>query len=327
MPRTISSWLFGPFAVLMLSSISAKAQGTDPPKKLTNEIGMRFVWIPPGSFQMGSPPDEEGRRKDETQHLVTLTEGFYLGVYHVTQEQWQAVMGDNPSVRKGERELPVDNVSWDDCQVFLEKMRKGDGREYRLPTEAEWEYACRAGTKTAFFCGDDLKELGRYAWHDWNAENKTHPVGQKKPNAWGLHDMHGNLWQWCADFYADYPSRPANNLVSAVSPPSAIAELVAKLSGPIYKERQAATKALKEIGAPALGSLRTALNDGPDLETRVRARKLIGEISESKKNIVLRGGSYSVLPWTVRAAFRNYNLPWHRNANYGVRVAIAAAER
>src|SRR5207249_4874744 len=124
--------------------------------QFTNSIGMRFVWIPPGNFTMGSPKEENKRGYDENQHKVALTKGFYMGVYTVTQEQWQAVMGNNPSDFKGEKNLPVEKVSWDDCQKFCQKLREKDKYHYRLPTEAEWEYSCRAGTTTPFHFGDTI---------------------------------------------------------------------------------------------------------------------------------------------------------------------------
>ena len=188
----------------------------DPPKNYTNSIGMKFVWIPPGSFMMGSPKEEKMRRDGETQHKVTLTKGFYMGVYSVTQEQWQEVMGNNPSQFKGEKNLPVDSVSWNDCQEFVKKLsaKDKDKKGYRLPTEAEWEYACRAGTKTPFHFGDTIAtEQANYrgtAFPYGDGKQgvyrmKTTPVGTFPANAWGLHDMHGNVWQWCHDWYEDYP--------------------------------------------------------------------------------------------------------------------------
>jgi len=164
-------------------------------------VTLDLVLIRPGTFTMGS--DEGG---DERAHQVTLTKPFYLGKYEVTQEQWQQVMGGNPSVFKGAKN-PVENVSWDDCQEFMGKLRKKvPGEAFRLPTEAEWEYACRAGT-TGEYAGD----LDAMAWYDSNSGGKTHPVGGKKPNAWGLYDMHGNVWEWCADGYGDYPNGAATD--------------------------------------------------------------------------------------------------------------------
>ena len=137
---------------------------------------------------------------------MTITKPFYLGKYEVTQEQWEAVMGSNPSNFKGPKN-PVEQVSWDDCQEFLDKLNAkagGQGGKFVLPTEAQWEYACRAGSTGKFCFGDDEKQLGEYAWYDENSDSKTHPVGEKKPNAWGLYDMHGNVWEWCQDWYGAY---------------------------------------------------------------------------------------------------------------------------
>jgi acetyl esterase len=128
----------------------------DPPKDFTNSIGMKFVWIPPGNFLMGSPKEEKERQANETQHKVTLTKGFYMGIHHVTQEQYERVMGKNPSDIKGEKNLPVEFVSWDDCQEFVKQLQDQDKKPYRMPTEAEWEYSCRAGTKTSFYFGGTI---------------------------------------------------------------------------------------------------------------------------------------------------------------------------
>lgn len=163
----------------------------------------------PGQVSDGKSKGEKGwaDQEDETQHEVTLTKGFWIGKYEVTQEQWQAVGRlKNPSYDKGP-ENPVDGVTWKVLKPFLKKLGKG----FRLPTETEWEYACRAGSTTRFCFGDDEAQLGDYAWCGKNNQVKTHPVGQKKPNAWGIHDMHGNLWEWCADWYADYPQEPVTD--------------------------------------------------------------------------------------------------------------------
>ena len=171
-------------------------------------VPMEFAFVPPGTFLMGSPPGELERQEDEVQHRVTLATGFYLGVHPVTQAQWRAVVGTNPSKFKG-KTLPVGNVSWDDCQTFCENLgRKTDGR-FRLPTEAEWEYACRAGTTSPFSFGDTISTDmanydGNYAYGDGKKgvyRQKTTPVGKFPANAWGLHDIHGNVWEWCADWY------------------------------------------------------------------------------------------------------------------------------
>jgi formylglycine-generating enzyme required for sulfatase activity/tRNA A-37 threonylcarbamoyl transferase component Bud32 len=194
-----------------------KAHPPKPERKpgeiITNSLGMKFAWIPPGAFLMGSPKEETQRQDNEAQHRVTLSRGFYLGVHLVTQEQWQAVMGNNPSYFKGEKNLPVDQVSWEDCQEFVKKLRDEDKKAYRLPTEAEWEYACRAGTKTPFWFGDTIStdQANYYGNHIYGNgkkgvdRQKTTPVGSFSANAWGLYDTHGNLWEWCQDWLGDYP--------------------------------------------------------------------------------------------------------------------------
>jgi len=162
---------------------------------------MKMVLIRPGKFMMG---EGEGRRE------VTISKPFYLGATEVTQAQYQAVMGANPS-RVKDPAAPVENVSWNDAAEFCKKLSERTRQTVRLPTEAEWEYACRAGTQTAFSFGDDPSALGDYAWHLGNSDGRSHPVGQKKPNAWGLYDMHGNVWEWCADWYGEYPKDAATD--------------------------------------------------------------------------------------------------------------------
>lgn len=201
------------FVVALTCYLPVHAQEKAPPKEFTNSIGMKFVWIPPGMFMMGSPKEEKKRYKAETQHKVKLTKGFYMGVYTVTQEEWQAVMGSNPSFFKGEKKLPVEMVSWNDCQTFIKKLRVKDKRLYRLPTEAEWEYCCRAGTKTPFHFGETIStEQVNYNGNNVYGNGKkgvyrkkTTPVGSFPANAWGLHDMHGNVWEWCQEIYGEYP--------------------------------------------------------------------------------------------------------------------------
>ena len=170
--------------------------------------GMAFIPISPGTFMMGSPSNESGRDNDEKQHRVTLTKGYYMQTTEVTQRQWKAVMGSNPSGFKNcGDDCPVEKVSWKDVQAFIEKLNQREGgNKYRLPTEAEWEYAARAGSTTRFSFGDNEGRLGEYAWYNSNSGSKTHSVGQKRPNAWGLYDMHGNVREWCQDWYDDYPS-------------------------------------------------------------------------------------------------------------------------
>jgi formylglycine-generating enzyme required for sulfatase activity len=167
-------------------------------------VQMTFCWCPPGEFMMGSPKGEAGRDNDEVQHRVKLTKGFWMGKYEVTQKQWTAVLGTNPSHFKGDN-LPVEKVSWNDVQRFLgelnAKIGNTDGGQMALPTEAQWEYACRAGEQGPY-SGGTIDEV---AWYDDNSGGETHSVGKKKPNAWGLYDMHGNVMEWCADRYGEYP--------------------------------------------------------------------------------------------------------------------------
>ena len=181
-------------------------------------LNLEMIWVEPGTFTMGSPTTEADRDKDETQHKVTLTNGFYLGKYEVTQSQYEAVMNHNPSKFKSENR-PVENVSWDDAVLFCDKLteierkagRLPEGLVYSLPTEAQWEYACRAGTTTAYSWGDAItSDDANYNWDgDWNSGSdfkETRDVGQYSANPWGFFDMHGNVWEWTADWYTAYSS-------------------------------------------------------------------------------------------------------------------------
>jgi len=191
--------------------------------RIPGHVLLKLVYVPAGSFLMGSPKSEKGRSVDEgPQHRVTISRGFWIGKYEVTEAQWQIIMGKNPSLRQGEKillrkidlnpsindapritrnMLPVERVSWDDVQSFILKLNAATGMTFRLPTEAEWEYACRAGSETAYSFGNNKKKLVKYAWYDANTTAETHPVGRRKPNAWGLYDMAGNVWEWCQDWY------------------------------------------------------------------------------------------------------------------------------
>ena len=191
-----------------------------------NSIRMEFILIPVGEFDMGSPTREKRRKLWESPvHRVTIEKPFYLGMYPVTQEQWQKVMGNNPSYFKGEK-YPVENVSWSEIQVFFRKlnaMENTDGisRIYRLPTEAEWEYAARAGTATAYFFGENESKLMEYAWFLENSGLETHPVGLKKPNPWGLYDIYGNAGEWVQDeYHISYKGAPENGRAWESSFPS-----------------------------------------------------------------------------------------------------------
>ncbi len=184
--------------------------------EIRDNVGIEFVLIPAGDFLMGSN-DADADKDEQPIHKVIISRPFYLGKYEVTQAQWQAVIGENPSHFKGEKQ-PVEQVSWDDVQKFVRRLNDKEGREvYRLPTEAEWEYAARAGSTTAFSFGDDHSQLGEYAWYSENSGNDTHPVGTRKANAWGLHDMHGNVWEWVQDWYGRYEAETVTDPVGPVS--------------------------------------------------------------------------------------------------------------
>ncbi len=185
------------------------------PVEWENSIGMKFVLIPPGIFMMGAPDSLASAQDDEKpQHRVQISRPFYLGTYEVTQVQYMNVVGNNPSGFQNEEadttDYPIETVYWSNTQRFCAMLsslhaEKRADRLYRLPTEAEWEYACRAGTKTVFGFGENADEASIYGWHGRKSKRASHPVGQKKPNVWGLYDMHGNVWEWCADWYGpDY---------------------------------------------------------------------------------------------------------------------------
>ncbi len=195
--------------------------------EVVNSIGMRFVLIPAGTFWMGSPEDEEGRYPDEPRHQVTLTRAFWLGVHPVTQSQYEAVMGENPShfwkkgggkakVKKIDTaSFPVEQVSWEDAAEFCEKLsmmseEKKEKRLCRLPSEAEWEYSCRGGLASKPFHFGDILDKTQANFNDSGLQ-RTCAVGSYPPNAFGLHDMHGNVWEWCQEWYGDYPAGPVTD--------------------------------------------------------------------------------------------------------------------
>lgn len=204
------------YTVVTVGTVSDNEKPKEITIKLPGGAEMDMVWINPGKFIMGSPESESGRESNETQHEVIISKGFWLGKYEITQSQWESVMNTRPwegqvFVKNAENH-PAVYISWNDVQEFIAKLNEAEKTNvYRLPTEAEWEYACRAGTKTAFSFGDSASKLGEYAWFGKNTYDLgnmfAHAVGQKKPNPWGLYDMHGNVWEWVQDYYGPYESK------------------------------------------------------------------------------------------------------------------------
>ncbi len=243
-------------ALMMFSKGQAEEQSCAAPRAMTNSVGMKFVWIQPGAFVMGSPADEPRRNDDEVQHEVTLTNGFYMAVTEVTQREWRRVMGTNPShFQDCGDDCPVEFVSWIDCEGFIQRLNRVEGCDkYRLPTEAEWEYACRASSKGAFAngsitetgCGHD-PSLDAIGWYCGNSGKKPHPVGKKEPNALGLYDMHGNMWEWCQDWYGAYPSV---HLTDPTGPPSGTSRV---LRGGGWHEDAADCRSAVRVGRPPEG--------------------------------------------------------------------------
>ncbi len=182
-----------------------------PPSYTDPYAGAEFILLPSGSFTMGSPEDEKGRDKDEGPPHEVSIDSFYIGKYETTQAQWKKVMGENPSYNSAHSRLPVENVSWNEIQRFLRRLNKKTGLTFRLPTEAEWEYACRAGTQTPFCSGSDASILNEYAWFNINAADETHVVGTRIPNQWGLYDMHGDVSEYVGDGRRGYLSRKEHN--------------------------------------------------------------------------------------------------------------------
>ncbi len=206
-------------------SVGCPPVGRDPVAGQTRTFdGIEFQWCPAGTFAMGSPSSEAGRAIDETLHAVTIAKGFWLGKFEVTQAQWEDIRNTNPSFFEG-NDRPVETVSWNDVQEYLVTFNAThSGATYRLPTEAEWEYACRAGSTSRFYWGEDSNEtaIANYAWYNANSSNKTHIVGTKSPNEWGLFDMSGNVHEWCQDEYGDYPAGPVTDPMGAIPGDSAV---------------------------------------------------------------------------------------------------------
>ena len=219
-------------------------------KTWTNSISMEFVLIPAGTFMMGSlDSDTEANENEKPAHRVTISQPFYLGKYPVTQAQWKAVMGGNPSHFSGlfrrKPNHPVENVSWDDVQAFMRKLNEREGGgDYRLPTEAQWEYACRAGTETPRYHQD----IDAIAWYTVNSSGQTHPVGQKLPNAWGLYDMLGNVYEWCHDGRQTYTS---TSVIDPIGPTDAGARRVDR-GGSGGDDARHVRAAFRDGGVPGL---------------------------------------------------------------------------
>ena len=191
------------------------------PELPSGMIELKLVWRPPGNVMMGSPPDEPDRiAEEEQQFQATISHGFWLGRCLVTQAQWQAVKGSNPSQFQDQGEdCPVENVSWHDATAFCQQLNRllisqlPPHHRFQLPTEVQWEYACREGTLTIYHTGNSVDDLLQAAWHKENSNGRTHRVGEKNPNAWRLYDMHGNVAEWCHDPTSVYPDGPATDWV------------------------------------------------------------------------------------------------------------------
>jgi len=206
----------------------AKVKGAKTNAALTimlpGGVPLEMVRIPAGEFLMGSKPDSKNAQKSEfPEHKVIINHGFYLGKYELTQKQWVAVTGHNPSSHTGDLNCPVENVSWNGCQTFIKALNKLGQGVFRLPSEAEWEYACRGGTKTRWSFGDDPNQLSDYAWcaANWGTKPQVHAVGGKLPNPFGLYDMHGNMWEWVQDWYRpNYEKAPTDGSACNVEDPN-----------------------------------------------------------------------------------------------------------
>jgi formylglycine-generating enzyme required for sulfatase activity len=234
-----------------MKALSAnKANPTMPAETvIRNSIDMPFVRIPSGEFLIGSPENEPDRFQDETQHRVAVSKPFMMGMTEVTQAQYQAIMNTNPSSSK-QPQHPVENISWLDAVSFCQALsalpeEREARRVYRLPTEAEWEYACRGDTATAFHFGDESSEIGDYAWYKGNTTGGTSfAVKQKKPNAWGLYDMHGNVNEWCSDWYGEYET------ADAVDPKGAISGAERVLRGGSYNDTSKLLRSASRMSYP-----------------------------------------------------------------------------
>ena len=267
-----------PTAVQQVPQKPDRQAQPQPGRQWTNSIGIKLVRIEAGEFLMGTTKDHVDQLmrllpgakrelcdREQPAHSVRLSKAFYLGIHEVTQVQYQAVMGENPSNFKGSDDLPVGNVSWLDAVKFCNKLSEREkrtpfyqidgtevtlagGHGFRLPTEAEWEYACRAKSTTLYPFGDDASKLGEHAWYSNNSQSNTHPVGKKLPNAWGVYDMLGNVWEWCADGYDAkyYASSPPADPPGVPGPPARVIR-----GGGYHDLTEVCRPADRDRGAPA----------------------------------------------------------------------------
>ncbi len=269
-----------------VKDVPAILPAPQPPETVTNTLGMKLTLIPAGEFMMGSPAGQ-GDGDEHPQHRVRITRPFYLGKYEVTQGQYETVMNENPSQFKESDDLPVENVFWLDAIKFCNKLSERESRKpfyriaghevsiaggdgYRLPTEAEWEYACRAGSATVFPFGDDAGELGAYAWYDNNSGQKTHPVGRKRANAWGFHDMVGNVLEWCADWFDEkyYASSPVSDPPGATKGLDRVIRGGGWYYGP-HASRPADRWSMPEKRFSSLGFRVALVQSGRDVDSRI----------------------------------------------------------
>jgi formylglycine-generating enzyme required for sulfatase activity len=267
-------------------------------------FGATFALIPSGTFMMGSPKDDRVLSYGESpQHQVTISRSFYMQMTEVTQGQWQKVMGNSPSnFNNCGKDCPVEQVSWDDVQEFIRKLNNMEGTDkYRLPTEAQWEYAARAGTTTRFHSGDNDDDLLRAGWYNGNSGLKTHPVGQKTPNAWGLYDMHGNVWEWVQDWKGDYP---AGNVTDPAGPLSGSTRVYR--GGSWFSGAEFCRSAFRHTGAPSLrrdGSLgfrllRTvAASDSPSID---KTTSVSGAIETGRDGRFIAYDTRTNLMWAAK---------------------------
>ena len=216
-PQSVSTTASLSTSSTSLNAVGSSTSGSVITIPVKDGVNIEMVKVEAGSFNMGATPEMENPNEDEKPvHLVTLTNNYYIGKYEVTQALWKIVMGSNPSDFKGDN-LPVEKVSWDDCQDFISKLNAMTGKRFRLPTEAEWEYAARGGKKSQGYQYSGSNTLDNVAWYHDNSGSKTHAVGTKQPNELGAFDMTGNVWEWCQDWFNRYSSSPQTNPIGAVS--------------------------------------------------------------------------------------------------------------